>query len=284
MLLAADHSRVGRRYAFLSLVPAFVLGVGYGGRQSMLSGLFFFAAGFWSMRALLRQGRVPLLTVKFLLMVVLLVPCLMFISAVIVSARVDKLRRQPLAARLKYLPQAVEEVITKPSQAWHGRKNELLGAPYTFSVYLEEIESHPQPLSYGTQLFSGLLDLVGLKEHVAYFNFEIDEGVWSNVHTIFAPPIADFGLFGSFVDFFAFGLLTGFVYGRVINGAAWALAPLAMFYPNVLSVGGYFLSWNSVTLCFVLVHLYVWFPNRGGRPKSRGIAKCDELGLVSQRG
>jgi len=263
MLLASNSSKRGKWIGIVPLAVTVLYAVAYVGRSPILAGLYFWSAGFWSVRLWRTGGGMPLFTKKMVVAVPILLITLAIAGATIQAMRKDN-NGLPLEERFGKYGDVLES--TNPLDAWFSFRHGLLSHPYAFSYYLQRaIDRPPQPLM-GAKTFAGLLDLVGWQERIPFDTFEVDPGIESNVYSAFMPPIEDFGLVGSFLAFLVAGIIAGWGYARVVQGKLRFAPILNMFYPHVLIVGGYFFAYNSMTLAHLMVAAYLlWLHFRGER-------------------
>lgn len=264
MLFATCRSRWERAIAILPLGVSLAYAVSYLGRGPMLAGIYLWCAGYWSTRIFQEKGAVPFLTAKLVAFVPFLLLGLAAAGTAIGALR-GATNELALEDRVRAYPHALQGA--DPEKEWAGFRHGVLSHPYAFSHYLKHALVHPPDLRYGMGTFGGLVELLGIRERGTYETFEPDPGVRSNVYTLFMPPIVDFGLAGAWFSFLAAGLLAGWAFGRVAQGNLVLSPILNMFYPHVLVIGGYFFSYNSLTLAHSFVALYLWFaPIRQFRP------------------
>lgn len=265
MGLAVDRSWRGWSLAALINFPAVVNAILSTGRSSLLAAIYFTLAGYWSVRTVQRRGQAPLLTLRTLIVAPLLLITLSVLGTGIGRLRaIDNTRELTISERLTEYPELLRDA--DPDKEWYGFRHGVLSHPYAFSVYLKRALDHPPEPQYGMLTFSGPLELVGLHQRTCYEAFEVDEGVYSNVYSLFMPPIEDFGLVGSFVSFFVAGLIAGWGYLRVSQGSLPYIPILTMFYTHVLVIGGYFFAYNSMVFAHVVLGAYLLWCSRVNQP------------------
>jgi len=256
MLFASNRSKSDRVIALLPLGLSLAYAVTYLGRGPMLGGIYLWCAGYWSTRIFRERGAVALLTPKLLAFVPVL-----FLALAAAGTAIGALRgatnELPLEERVRAYPGVLQDA--DPEKEWVGFRHGVLSHPYSFCHYLKYALRRPPELRYGLSTFSGLAELFGIEDRKSYEPFEVDRGVLSNVYTLFMGPIVDFGLVGTWFSFLAAGLLAGWAFGRVAQGSLVFSPILNMFYPHILVIGGYFFSYNSVTLAHIFVAAYLWF-------------------------
>ena len=260
MLFASEPSRRERFIGLLSVLPALIYAFAYLGRSPMLAALYFWAAGFWSIRTLRCRGRVPLITPKLIVLAPMLFLALSATGTIIGALRRDAFG-VPLSERVAGYRGVLGEA--DPEKEWAGFRGAVFGHPFSFSYYLKRALDRPPEPQYGALTFSGPMELAGFRQRAPSENFALDRNVSSNVYTLFRPPIEDFGLVGSFFSFLFAGFLAGLAYVRIARGQViWA--PITnMFYPHVLVIGGYFFSYNSTIVAHAFVGLYLcWHLNQ----------------------
>lgn len=262
MLFASASSNRARRLAVLSVAPAVFFSVTNLGRGPLLASVYFWLAGYWSVRVFLGRGVVPLFTPKVLLTTPILAALLIAMGTGIAALRIIGVESEwSLSDRLALYPAILRQA--DPMEEFLGFRHGALSHPYAFSFYLKNALNNPPTPQYGILTFSGPLKLLGIKGRTdGYIQFEVEPGIYSNVFTLFMPPIEDFGLEGSMIVFFGSGLISGWAYRRVAQGNTLPIPLLTMFYPHVLVIGGYFFSFNSIVLAHVLVGVYLYWARR----------------------
>jgi hypothetical protein len=279
MLFASSLGGRSRAIGVIGVLPGVLYGITYLGRSPMLASIFFWAAGFFSMRIYQKQGRVPLLTPKYLAVAGGLSVFVVVVGTTIAAFR-GAAWDMPLVERLIAFPEIVRSADAE--KEWAGFRHGVFSHPYAFSVYLRRALASPPEPHYGALTLGGPLELIGQHVRVPYEQFEVEPGVWSNVYSAFMPPIEDFGLAGSFFSFLAAGLLAGFGFRWMMAGRFGGAPLLTMFYPHVMVVGGYFFAYNCLVLAHAFVGLYLlWAVKRVSRQDNSGLAASPQSPLTS---
>jgi hypothetical protein len=289
VLLGSTKTFRGMIIAFLGLLPQIAYSLIYGGRSSLVLGVFFFAGGYYGIKIFISGGKVHFLTAKLITGTVSLIMALFFLGILMGVFRFDPKEYEGGREKLTRFISNVEKKILDKSE-FIGIADRFLpvifGNIYSFSYFFKPVwedpspkyyvtvsvnEPHlseywdkPRPLEYGRLTFRGILRVVGIEPALIkqYPSFPVMNGVHSNVYTSFMPPILDFGLPGSLVFSFVFGLLMGFSYLKLAQGHLGFIAAFCFFFPHVLNSGGLFFPYNSINLALVLIALPVlWARN-----------------------
>jgi len=289
VLLGSAATNRGRVIAFLGIVPQISYSLLYGGRSSLVLGIFFFCGGYYGMKIFLSEGRVRFLTAKLISGTVGLLLCLFFMGVLIGVFRYDAKPNEAFEDRLtRYATNFEDKILNKAEflRVTDKFSPVIFGNIYSFSYFfkpvwndpvpeyfvtIERDEPHyrhywnkPRPKEYGRLTFRGILRVFGIEPVLIkqYPSFPVLGAVHSNVYTSFMPPILDFGLYGSLIFYFLFGLLMGFSYRKLADGHLGFVAVFCFFFAHVLNSGGLFFPYNSINLALIIVGLSViWARN-----------------------
>jgi hypothetical protein len=145
--------------------------------------------------------------------------------------------------------------------SWEWMHSSIFGHLAMFSWYFEQAWQNPPLPKFPQQTAPGIYRAVGYTLPEALYT-DIG-GIATNVFTIFKPPIEDYTLTGSLVFFLACGVISGWAYRRVRLGRIWPMALLMASYTNAMNIGGWFLTYNSITGAFIIVGTYLhWIGKR----------------------
>jgi oligosaccharide repeat unit polymerase len=259
-LLVGTGTLRGRRAfaSLLTLAPAATLALLYTGRTALVEPILLWIGGYIATKTALTRGTFRLFTPRHMVTATVILVLFLWIGMGLQQVRatldIDRDTRLDHIADL-YASEANSESIWN---GWHKFRSAIFGNVYSFSYFFEQAWNDPPRPEYGKVIFAAPLELLGLDGmRVPWGSFPIDYGVESNIYTMFRPPIADFGLWGSLLWWFGLGLLQGWAYERARQrfiGPAWLLI---WFYADVIIIGGYFFRYNTIILCHGIVALYL---------------------------
>jgi oligosaccharide repeat unit polymerase len=269
-LMVASRTLSGwrRLFSLLPLLPAVLLAILFSGRMALIVPCLFWLSAYTVGELRLNSGRLPLFRPRRLLAVGI-VAAVFFASAVLLGA---------LRSTETMFGTLEEKIIAYPSifqgdtldQRSKGLRPALFGNVYSFSYFFRDAWDSPPPLRYGQVIFAAPLDLLNIGgQRYPYESFEIEPGEFSNIYTMFRPPVDDFGLIGSLIWWLGIGAVQGWAYRRVAHGGKTHTILLIWFYIDTSIVGGYFFRYNSLILSYVLAWLYV--RSCAGSPKRRPV-------------
>lgn len=246
-----------RRLALLPLLPPAVLAMVYTGRTAILGPVVFWLGGYLAFRFLPSTGRAPQARPRVVVGGVLLLAAFTVLGVVLQMFRDTYVAGLTPRERIDTYVQVSSWDAFGESWDKFVRPS-VLGQVYSFSTFLAQAQLVEAKPKLGAVIFAGPLDLVGRQgERYPFESFEIEEGILSNVFTMFSVPIADFGLIGSHVWWLIIGLVQGVAFQRVRRGGVLACVLLGWFYVDTALIGGFFFRYNSVILAYVLAAGYL---------------------------
>ena len=92
---------------------------------------------------------------------------------------------------------------------------------------------HYTGLSFGSNTFSGPLDLIGIQEReIGYYkeNVLLSSALYTNIFTVFRGLVQDFSIPGTLVVAFGSGMAASISFDRCLLGKFIWLIPLSFFY------------------------------------------------------
>jgi len=257
MALGARMLQRGWRWvALLPLLPPAILAVMFTGRMALIGPCLYAIAGYFSGQVLTR----PVVTFSRRQVIAgagLLVAFVAFAVALDTFRTADVTKVTP-HQRMGAYSEALEWDTVY--QRWPRLRPAVFGQVYSFSYFFAEAWHAPPPPRFGSVIFAGPLDLLGLGgARYPFEEFEVEPGVLSNIFTMLRPPIEDFGLFGSLAWWLLIGILQGWAYSRTRSGSQIACVVLSWFYVEIAVIGGFFFRYNVIILGNLLVFLYLWY-------------------------
>ena len=107
----------------------------------------------------------------------------------------------------------------------------MFGHISAFSTWMRDY--HYTGLSFGSNTFSGPLDLIGIQEReIGYYkeNVLLSSALYTNIYTVFRGLVQDFSIPGTLVIAFGLGMAGSISYDRCLHGKFIWLIPLSLFY------------------------------------------------------
>jgi hypothetical protein len=263
LLFAASTDRRSKLLAILVLLPGLIFSLYGAGRTVVVSHFTFWFTGYFSMLLYLKAGRLRLFTPG---RVAAALVCLAIFAAVGVLVKPFRSVERGISTRERverYVKVLDERAL---DDSWEFMKPGFFGHVSALSWLLEDTWDNPnQRLLWGARTLNGFRRLLGISA-VEDIRTSVG-GVDTNVFTIFAPPIMDFGFVGASLIFFMVGIVSGRCYRQVVAGRLWPMTGLLMFYTNSMISGGWYFNYNSVTASYVIVGGYLFWVE-GSKRKS----------------
>ena len=107
----------------------------------------------------------------------------------------------------------------------------MFGHISAFSTWMRDY--HYTGLSFGSNTFSGPLDLIGIQEReIGYYkeNVLLSSALYTNIFTVFRGLVQDFSIPGTLVVAFGSGMAASISFDRCLHGKFIWLIPLSFFY------------------------------------------------------
>ena len=220
--------------ALFVFVPALLIGVAIASRYGTTLAVACWVSGYCGMKCFLTAGRY-----KFKRRVV-------GIAILAVGALVVMYVGLGIVRGHKYLDDEAEIGVMV--------RGNLLGYLSVFDSYIQSRE--PRKLTWGTNTFSGLLEVVGAGERARALDYEeviLESGVYSNVYTAFRGLIQDFSIVGALLLALVSGMVAGAGFTYACSGkssAVWILAACYVFvlWSPIVSAFNY----NAVLLAVIV--------------------------------
>jgi oligosaccharide repeat unit polymerase len=107
----------------------------------------------------------------------------------------------------------------------------MFGHISAFSTWMRDY--HYTGLSFGSNTFSGPLDLIGIQEReIGYYKRDVflSSSLYTNIYTVFRGLLQDFSIPGTLVVAFGSGMAARISFDRCLHGKFIWLIPLSLFY------------------------------------------------------
>jgi oligosaccharide repeat unit polymerase len=107
----------------------------------------------------------------------------------------------------------------------------MFGHISAFSTWMRDY--HYTGLSFGSNTFSGPLDLIGIQEReIGYYKRDVflSSSLYTNIYTVFRGLLQDFSIPGTLVVAFGLGMAARISFDRCLHGKFIWLIPLSLFY------------------------------------------------------
>ena len=111
----------------------------------------------------------------------------------------------------------------------------MFGHITAFSTWMRDY--HYTGLSFGSNTFSGPLDLIGIQEReIGYYkeNVLLSSALYTNIFTVFRGLVQDFSILGTLVVAFGSGMAASISFDRCLHVKFIWLIPLSFFYAFTL--------------------------------------------------
>lgn len=143
-------------------------------------------------------------------------------------------------------------------------KSYLFGGISAFNTFLTERDLSEIQYGLGKYSFSALYDILGISKNEmgVYTNYlrisKTDYTLTTNIFTAFRQYIDDFGILGTCVLMFFFGMICNFYYNRAVNGSIKSIGLCIvlytfLFHTTLLSISVH----NSILLSLFLPNLLI---------------------------
>jgi len=140
----------------------------------------------------------------------------------------------------------------------------MFGHISAFSTWMRDY--HYTGLSFGSNTFSGPLDLIGIQEReIGYYkeNVLLSSALYTNVFTVFRGLVQDFSIPGTLVVAFGSGMAASISFDRCLHGKFIWLIPLSLFYTftmysPIISIFNY----SSVMMAWVIFFVVLSLLNK----------------------
>jgi len=249
--------------SLLTLVPSLVAApLVFAGRTALVMSFGYWAAGYLATRVLIDRKPTALLTKGHIAALAVALGIFGAAGAVITAFRVVLDLQMTISERIM----AYSDVLSWENVvgAWGSLNTSVFGGMASFSVYFAEAWRTPPTPEFGRYTLAGFLRWFNVPMSLP--DYVVIDGVGTNAFVSFKPMISDYGLWGSLVAWFVYGLIAGWAYKKVRAGSLWPTAILVEFYTNSAVGGGMFFAYNSITAVFILTGCYMaWVANRQKR-------------------
>ncbi len=255
--------RVDRWLSVLVLVPGLVISVIYTGRTAFFGPLILFLTSYVAGSVVIAPRQTALFSVRRAVFVVGLFFASSLYGTAIYVLRVARGDTEFATLGEKFTEFAMSFNAESWSNSYEKIRSHLYGQPSSFCFMFRDFFIQPtfQPV-YGRFMFEGPARLLWGAERVTHENYVTSDNVETNVYTIFASPIEDFGVWGSAVWWLGLGLFSGYVYRLTQAGSIAGAACVAILLTN-LEIGSSFqFRYNSVTCAYIMVVVIGWLIDR----------------------
>ena len=139
----------------------------------------------------------------------------------------------------------------------------VLGYLPAFSTWFSSYWAHSTPLQWGAYTFCWIYRILGLHPFmVKHLSIPVGSS-FTNIYTFFRGTVEDFGLCGTIVIFFLYGVFFSFVFFKVIRGKLLYGPLLGIFYAYTLcSLVGNMFSYTVIIGCWILVYMLFIYLHR----------------------
>jgi oligosaccharide repeat unit polymerase len=140
----------------------------------------------------------------------------------------------------------------------------MFGHITAFTTWIRDY--HYTGLSFGSNTFSGPLDLLGIQEReIGYYKEHVllSSGLYTNIYTVFRGLVQDFSIPGTLIIAFGSGMAARICFDRCLHGKFIWLIPLSLFYTftmysPIISIFNY----SSVMMAWVIFFVILSLMNK----------------------
>ena len=140
----------------------------------------------------------------------------------------------------------------------------MFGHITAFTTWIRDY--HYTGLSFGSNTFSGPLDLLGIQDReIGYYKEHVllSSGLYTNIYTVFRGLVQDFSIPGTLIIAFGSGMAARICFDRCLHGKFIWLIPLSLFYTftmysPIISIFNY----SSVMMAWVIFFVVLSLLNK----------------------
>lgn len=269
LLFAGARETRHKLLALFTVLPGLLFGVLDTGRSKVVIQVCYWFSGYFTMLLFVRRGRPIALFSRGRTLAAIASLALFLLIGVVFTPFRSVPRDVPVGEKFRQYWQLLDSDTLLAS--WEWMHSSIFGHPAMFSSYFEIAWADPPTIpKFPQQTAAGVYRAFGYELPEPLYT-EVG-GEWTNVFTIFKPPIEDFTMPGALIIFFGWGALSAWAYRKVQLGSLWPGVLVAHYYANSMNIGGNFLTYNSQTGAFIIVGVYLWYLERHGslRPHAAG--------------
>ncbi len=261
LLYAGAHERRHKLLALLALLPGLLFAVLDTGRSKVVIQVCYWFTGYFTMMLFINRNRTLALFSRGRTTAAVASLALFLTIGVMFTPFRAVPRDLPVAEKFRQYGQMLDRNTLQG--AWEWMHSSIFGHVAMFSSYFELAWADPPAVpKFPQQTAAGVYRAFGYELPEPLYT-EVG-GEWTNVFTIFKPPIEDFTMPGALLIFFGWGGISAWAYRKVQMGSLWPGVLLTHYYANTMNIGGNFLTYNSQTGAFIIVGIYLWYLEKHG--------------------